>query len=100
MDIFPFLQEGPRGLSLKIAVQPRAARNGIAGIHGDRLKIRLTAPPVEGEANKACVIFLADVFGIAKSRLEIVEGLKSRRKTILISGLSPDAARDALKEFL
>jgi hypothetical protein len=81
-------------------VQPRAGKNGIAGIHGERLKIRLTAPPVDGEANKACAAFLSEIFGIPKSAVEIVEGFKSRSKTIRLAGLTPERAGEALKKFL
>jgi uncharacterized protein (TIGR00251 family) len=54
------------------------------------------APPVEGEANKECVRFLANVFGLAKSKLEIIQGHKSRRKTILIRRSSSDEIQDTL----
>ncbi len=83
----PFLRPGTDGLVLAVQVQPRAAKNEIAGPVGDRLKVRLTAPPVEGKANKALVKFLAKRLGLAASRLTIVAGRKSRQKDLLIAGL-------------
>jgi len=78
------IDEHPRGLVLKIFVQPRASKNMIAGIHGDALKIKLTAPPVDGAANKMCLQFLAKWLKVSKSSLEIIAGETARNKTILI----------------
>ena len=86
-----FLRSAKDGLVLAVQVQPRAAKNEIAGPVGDRLKVRLTAPPVEGKANKALVKFLAKQLGLPASGLTIVAGHKSRQKDLLISGL--DAAQ-------
>ena len=72
------------GLFLKIYVQPKSARNQIAGIHGDALKLKITSPPVGGAANKTCIQFLARQLAVAKSRLEIVSGRTSRIKRVLI----------------
>ena len=77
------------GLAFKIAVQPRASRNQVAGLKGDALKIKLTAPPVDGAANKACLQFLAKTLGVPKSSLAILSGESSRTKRILIS-LDPE----------
>jgi hypothetical protein len=71
------------GLLFTVFVQPRASRNAVVGRHGDSIKISLTAPPVEGAANKACTAFLAKQLGVAKSRVEIVSGHASRTKRIL-----------------
>jgi uncharacterized protein len=64
------------------------------------LKLRLTAPPVEGEANKECVKFLAKLFNIPKSSVEIIQGQKSRRKTVLIKGPSLEQAENILRQSL
>ncbi len=73
------------GLILSVRVQPKASRNEIKGLHGEALKISLTAPPVDGAANKACIAFLAKKLGLAKSAVEIVSGQTSRNKLLLLS---------------
>ncbi len=82
--------------TLSVRVQPRASRNEVAGLVGETLKIRLTAPPVEGEANAACLKFLADLLDLAPSRLEILRGERSRTKVIRITGLTQDEVRARL----
>ena len=76
--------------TLSVRVQPRASRNEVAGLVGETLKIRLTAPPVEGEANDACLAFLAKLLDLAPSRLAIIQGTRSRTKVIRITGLTQD----------
>lgn len=71
------------GLRFTVTVQPRSSQDVVVGRHGDTLKIKLTAPPVDGAANKACVAFLAKRLGVAKTRLEIVSGHTSRTKRLL-----------------
>ena len=80
------------GLAFKIAVQPRASRNQVVGLKGDALKVKLTAPPVDGAANKACLQFLAKTLKVPKSRLAILSGESSRTKRIL-ARLDRDDAR-------
>ena len=79
-----FIQLHPEGIVLKIFVLPRSSKNMLAGRHGDALKIKLTAPPVEGAANKMCITFLARHLGLPKSSLEIVFGHTGRTKLILV----------------
>lgn len=79
-----FLQKTPQGVIFKIFVLPRSSRNMIAGYYGDAIKIKLTAPPVDGSANKLCLKYLSKCLNIPKSSLEIVSGHSSRNKTILI----------------
>ena len=74
----------PRGLVLKVRVQPKSSRRMAAGLHGDALKLKITAPPVEGAANKMCIEFLADLLAIPKSRIELVAGAKARTKQLLV----------------
>jgi len=78
------LNEHPEGIVFKIFVQPRSSKNTITGIHGDALKIKLTAPPVDNAANKMCVQFLAKCLGVSKSSLEIMSGHTGRNKQILL----------------
>ena len=74
--------------TLSVRVQPRASRNEVAGFVGETLKLRLTAPPVEGEANEACLALLAKLLDLAPSRLAIIQGERSRTKVIRITGLT------------
>lgn len=74
------------GIRLAIRLQPRASRNQVVGMMGDRLKIALTAPPVEGAANAACQAYLADLFGVSKGAVTLVGGEKSRDKLWEIAG--------------
>lgn len=84
------------GVTFAVRVVPRASRNEIVGIHGDALKIRLTAPPVEGRANEALIAFLAKRLDVRKSQVDIVAGATSRRKTIRVVGLWPQEVGERL----
>jgi len=86
---------GPH-VTLSLRVQPRASRNAVVGWTGDTLNVRLTAPPVEGAANVACLEFLADLLDLPQSQLEILRGSRSRTKVIRISGLTQDEVRARL----
>jgi hypothetical protein len=87
---------GPH-VTLSLRVQPRASRNAIVGWTGDTLNIRLTAPPVEGAANAACLAFLADLLDLPQSQLEILRGDRSRNKVVQITGLSQEQVNARLK---
>ena len=76
------------GVTFAVRVVPRASKNETVGVHGDTLKVRLTAPPVEGRANEALIALLAKRLGVRKSQVEIVAGATSRRKMIRVFGLS------------
>jgi hypothetical protein len=69
---------------LNLWVQPRASRNEITGFQGDFLRIRVTAPPEGGQANRLCCRLLAEVLGIAPSRVEVVGGHKARKKRVRV----------------
>jgi len=90
------ITEAEGGVTFAVRVVPRASRNEIAGIHGDALKVRLTAPPVEGRANDALIAFLAKRLGVRKSQVEIVAGDTSRRKLIRVIGLSGQEVEERL----
>jgi len=79
-----------RGISFSVKVQPRASRSEIIGEIDGALKLRLAAPPVDGEANAECVSFLSKHFGVRKDDVEIVSGLSSRNKVIRITGMTPE----------
>lgn len=72
---------------LVVHVRPRAKKSELAGRHGDAIKVRLQAPPVDGAANEELVRFLAESLGVARRTITIVGGLTSRRKTVEIEGL-------------
>ncbi len=71
-------------LILEVHVQPRASRDEIAGEHGGRLKVRITAPPVDGKANKHLLTFLAKTCGVPRSAVELVAGETGRDKRLRI----------------
>ena len=83
-------------VTLSIRIQPRASKNEIVTMESGGLKIRLTAPPVDGAANEALVKFLADTLSIPKSHIEIVSGHTSREKIVRINGINDAEARRVL----
>jgi uncharacterized protein len=83
-------------VTLSIRIQPRASKNEIVTLSGGGLKIRLTAPPVDGAANEALVKFLADTLSIPKSHVEIVSGHTSREKIVQMHGISKAEAERLL----
>ena len=85
---------------LTVYVQPRASKTRIAGMHGNAVKICVTAPPVENKANGAVVRFFADLFGVPKSAVSIKSGGHGRNKKVLIRDLDPGAARKTLSGAL
>jgi uncharacterized protein len=91
------LRQTDEGVILKVKVVPNASRDAVVSDECGVLGIRLTAPPVEGRANKHLVKFLAKRLHVAPSTITIVRGLGSREKTLLIAGLDPDAIRQRLE---
>ena len=73
-------------LTLDLHIQPGAKKTEVAGLHGEALKIRLSAPPVDGKANDCLIAFLAEALGIPKSRIQLVSGATSRAKRLRIAG--------------
>jgi hypothetical protein len=90
------IRERPDGVLLTIHVQPGAKRTEYAGLHGDALKFRVAAPPVGGAANEALCAFLAAAFGIPNRRVRLEAGAGSRRKRILLAGVTAQRVRDVL----
>ena len=84
------LHVSPDGVSFAVKVQPRARKNAVTGELGDALKLALTAPPVEGRANAACVEFFANLLDVPRSSVTIASGASNRRKVIRVVGLSAD----------
>jgi uncharacterized protein (TIGR00251 family) len=93
----PYLQETRDGVILRVKVQPRASRDEVTGVHGDALKVRIAAPPVEGVANIHLVTVLAKKLGVSRGRLELRTGSTSRLKSIAIQGISAAEVRRRLE---
>ncbi len=94
------MKEKAGGVQFAVRVIPGASKNEVAGIQEGALKIKLTAPPVEGKANKACVDFLARLLGIRRSALAIASGEKSRKKTVTVDGIDRVELEARLKDIL
>ena len=87
------------GISFSVKVHPRAKKNAITGELGDALKLSLTAPPVEGAANEACVAFFAKLLKVPRSSITIASGQSSRKKTLRIAGVTVDQMRAVLSNL-
>jgi hypothetical protein len=92
----PWLRQAGDDVVLTLHIQPGAKKTEVAGQHGEALKIRLAAPPVDGRANDCLIAFLAECLGLAKARLELVSGASSRAKRIRVSATDADTVRRAL----
>jgi hypothetical protein len=84
------------GVSLALTVVPRSSRDEVTGLAGETIRIRLTAPPVEGRANEALLSFLVRQLDVPHSALRITAGSTSRHKTVAVDGLTPDEVRQRL----
>ena len=78
-------------------MQPRASRTELAGRHGDALKVRLVAPPVEGAANAALVRYLAQVVDVPRASIKLLSGHSGRRKLVQVTGITTAKAESALR---
>lgn len=90
------IQDTAAGARFAVRVQPRARKNAITGEVGEALKIALTAPPIEGRANDACIEFLAAILNVPRSSITIAAGQSSRNKAVLVAGLSAEELRRRL----
>ena len=90
------IRDTPTGATFPIKVHPRARKEGITGSVGHALKVALTAPPVEGRANEACIEFFAKLLKVPRSSVSIAAGQNSRNKVIRVAGLSADQVRGRL----
>ena len=79
-----FIKKNAKGIIFKVFIQARSSKNMITGIYGDTIKIKLTAPPVNGAANKMCIKYLANILKIPQSKIEIISGHTSRTKHIIV----------------
>ena len=94
-----WIKETSTGVVLAVHATPRATRNGIQGEHGNALKIRLKAPPVDGKANDALIEFLAEMLGVQRRQITLIAGQTSRQKRVAISDITKDqTVQGLLKE--
>ncbi len=92
------IRDTPSGATFQVRVHPRAKKNAITGEIGDALKLTLTAPPVEGRANQACIEFLAEVLNVPRSSVTIAAGESGRNKVIRVRGLAAAQVEERLLE--
>ncbi|HWF91148.1 MAG TPA: DUF167 domain-containing protein [Terriglobales bacterium] len=86
------------GLTFAVKVHPRAKKNAITGKIGSALKLSLTAPPVDGKANQACIEFFANLLNLPRSSITIASGQNSREKVIRVAGLSAEDLQNRIGE--
>jgi uncharacterized protein len=92
------LHNSSTGITFAVKVHPHAKKNAIAGKLGDALKLSLTAPPVDGKANQACIDFFAKLLEVPRSSVTIAAGQTSQNKVIRVAGLSAENVRRRLKK--
>jgi uncharacterized protein len=90
------IRESDGGVTFAVRVHPRAKKDVIAGELGDALKVSLTAPPIDGRANEACIEFFAKLLKVPRSSVTIASGQSSRNKVIRVAGLTPEQVRERL----
>ena len=86
------------GATFQVKVQPRAKKSSIVGEVGEALKLALTAPPIEGRANQACVAFLAELLNVSRSSVTIAAGQSSRNKVIRVAGMTAKQVQERLSK--
>jgi uncharacterized protein (TIGR00251 family) len=94
------IQQRGDAVTFSVRVHPKARRERISGTAGDSLKLELTAPPVEGKANEACIRFFADLLKVPRSSVTIAAGASSRNKVIRIAGVSAATVEQAIAAAL
>ena len=87
------VHDTPGGAAFSVKLHPRARKNAITGELGDALKVSLTAPPINGKANEACIEFFAKLLEVPRSSVTIASGQTSRQKVIRVTGLSAEEVR-------
>jgi hypothetical protein len=99
LSSLPFLEKTEGALYIRVRVQPKAGKNEVLlSDSKDALRVKLTSPPIDGEANKALIQLLAKLFKIKKSSISITSGKKSRDKRVRIEGVEPKEIEAALEK--
>lgn len=96
----PVIREDKAGASFAVKAHLRAKKNAITGEIGDALKVSLTAPPIDGRANLACIEFFANLLKVPRASVTIASGESSRNKVIRVAGLSADELTNKLTTHL
>ncbi|HZQ96884.1 MAG TPA: DUF167 domain-containing protein [Candidatus Sulfotelmatobacter sp.] len=91
------IDESQDGVTFPVRLHPRAKKNAITGEMGDAMKLSVTAPPLEGRANEACIEFIAKTLKVPRSSVTIASGAGSRNKVIRVAGVSGQYVRDRLR---
>lgn len=92
----PGITEHAGGVTIRVFVSPRSSANAVVGVYSGEIKVSLTAPPVDGAANKALLDFMAKQLGVPKSAVSLVSGDKSRHKVIRVIGVTASEASKRL----
>ncbi len=100
MNIDSFITDKSESVELHIHCQPRASKTEIVGLHGDALKVRLAAPPLEGKANLKLCQYLAQLFGVSRHAVQILSGKNAKQKRVLIKGKKKDQIQDCLGQIV
>ena len=90
------IHDSPTGATFAINVHPRAKKDAITGELGNALKVALTAPPLDGRTNEACIEFFAKALNVSRASVSIAAGQSSRNKVIRVAGLSAEEVRTKL----
>ena len=99
-EVSDLYDDSPEGIVLRVHVQPGAGRSAVVGRHGDSLKVRVAAPPVEGRANDATRALLAEALGLAESDVELTSGQSSRSKRFRLNGLDAEEGEKRIRVAL
>ena len=92
----PFVRATADGIVFDVLVSPRASRVRLGPVHGDRVKVAVTAPPVDGEANAAVIEVVAKALGVPRAAVTIASGHASRRKSVAVRGVDAAALAKAV----
>lgn len=98
-DINDYFKITGNGIVIKVKIVPGSSKNKIVGVYNNALKISITAPPVEGKANKECIAYLSKYFDVAKSKIEIISGETSKNKLIKIYDISQSKFLDKIEKI-
>ena len=89
----------PGGVRIQLHVQPGASTSEVTGLHGNRIRLRIQSPPVDGRANAAVLAWIAEVLGVPRGAVTLVRGEKSREKTVEVRGVTVEVAAEKLKRL-
>jgi uncharacterized protein (TIGR00251 family) len=99
IDIKKIVRLHKKGVEINFQVLPRSSQSMIVGLHNDAVKIKLTKPPVDGQANAECCRVVAKYFGVSKTKVSVLRGTASRQKTILVEDVSFSVVIEMLKSL-